>query len=106
MSPRFTRRDLAKIAGAGAIGASAPAVGAGAQPSDDAAARPEASRAFPKGFLWGTATASYQIEGAVNEDGRGRSIWDTFTHTKGKIRNDDNESQTITIIVTGKTCSR
>jgi beta-glucosidase len=39
---------------------------------------------FPDGFLWGTATASYQIEGAVHEDGRGRSIWDTFAHTAGK----------------------
>ncbi|GAB3164533.1 GH1 family beta-glucosidase [Microbispora hainanensis] len=37
-------------------------------------------------FLWGTATASYQIEGAVNEDGRGPSVWDTFSHTPGKVR--------------------
>lgn len=44
---------------------------------------------FPPGFLWGTATASYQIEGAVNEDGRGPSIWDTFSHTPGKIANGD-----------------
>ena len=41
-------------------------------------------RAFPKGFLWGSATASYQVEGAVKEDGRGVSIWDTFSHTPGK----------------------
>src|ERR1700685_3243623 len=40
---------------------------------------------FPAGFLWGCATAAYQIEGAVNEDGRGPSIWDTFAHTPGKI---------------------
>jgi beta-glucosidase len=44
---------------------------------------------FPKGFLWGTATASYQIEGAVSEDGRGESIWDRFSHTPGKILNGD-----------------
>ena len=45
---------------------------------------------FPKDFLWGTATASYQIEGAVNLDGKGKSIWDTFTHTSGKIKNNEN----------------
>ncbi len=38
---------------------------------------------FPDGFLWGTATASYQVEGAVGADGRGASIWDTFSHTPG-----------------------
>ncbi len=42
-------------------------------------------RNFPDDFVWGTATASYQIEGAVAEDGRGASIWDTFAHTPGKI---------------------
>ena len=39
---------------------------------------------FPAGFLWGCATAAYQIEGAVSEDGRGPSVWDTFSHTPGK----------------------
>jgi beta-glucosidase len=43
-------------------------------------------KTFPKDFLWGSATASYQIEGAVNEDGRGASIWDTFAHTPAKIK--------------------
>ncbi|WP_251095635.1 GH1 family beta-glucosidase [Streptomyces sp. Caat 7-52] len=45
--------------------------------------------ALPHDFLWGTATAAYQIEGAVAEDGRSPSIWDTFSHTPGKIANGD-----------------
>ncbi|CAN5201015.1 GH1 family beta-glucosidase [soil metagenome] len=44
---------------------------------------------FPPGFVFGSATASYQIEGAVHEDGRGASIWDTFSHTPGLVVNGD-----------------
>ncbi|MFZ5825984.1 MAG: GH1 family beta-glucosidase [Bacillota bacterium] len=44
---------------------------------------------FPNGFLWGAATASYQIEGAAHEDGRGLSIWDTFSRTPGKVAGGD-----------------
>lgn len=44
---------------------------------------------FPDKFVWGAATASYQIEGAWNEDGKGLSIWDEFSHTPGKVKNND-----------------
>ena len=47
------------------------------------------SPAFPRDFVWGAATASYQIEGAANEDGRGESVWDRFAATPGKVRNGD-----------------
>ena len=46
-------------------------------------------RNFPTNFLWGAATAAYQVEGAAAEDGRGLSIWDTFSHTPGKTDNGD-----------------
>lgn len=44
---------------------------------------------FPPGFRWGAATAAYQIEGAATEDGRGPSIWDTFSHTPGRVAGGD-----------------
>mgnify|MGYP006289851847 CR=1 FL=1 len=44
---------------------------------------------FPKNFIWGTATSSYQIEGAGNEGGKGESIWDKFAHSTKKINNND-----------------
>ncbi len=44
---------------------------------------------FPKNFIWGAAAASYQIEGAAGEDGKGLSVWDTFSHTEGKVKNSD-----------------
>ena len=45
------------------------------------------NRAFPEGFVWGAATAAYQIEGATDIDGRGQSIWDVFAHTPGRVTN-------------------
>ena len=44
---------------------------------------------FPKDFIWGSATSSYQIEGAFDQDGKGESIWDRFCHTPGTIINGD-----------------
>jgi beta-glucosidase len=77
---RWTRRGLAGGALAAAV--------AGSLPTFAAEAKPAGASAFPNGFIWGTATSAYQIEGAVREEGRGRSIWDSYSHTPGKIRRD------------------
>jgi beta-glucosidase len=45
------------------------------------------TRSFPAGFVWGAATAAYQVEGATGADGRGPSIWDRFAHTPGRVTN-------------------
>jgi beta-glucosidase/6-phospho-beta-glucosidase/beta-galactosidase len=44
---------------------------------------------FPEGFLWGSATAAHQVEGAWQEDGKGPSWWDDFSHLPGKVHNAD-----------------
>ena len=89
MPAGLTRRDFALAASGGAIAlpaASGRSAAAQASPVPPA----PTPRTFPDGFLWGTATASYQIEGAVDADGRGASIWDIFSHTPGKVRDDAN----------------
>jgi beta-glucosidase len=84
MPDEVSRRQFAKIAGLSAAGM--------ANPMESADAKPGSRNAggFPSGFVWGTATSSYQVEGAVNEDGRGPSIWDVFSHTAGKIEDGSN----------------
>ncbi len=85
---KITRRTFANVAGAAALGAAmgSPTRAAGDQAAQ-APATPPQGRQFPDGFLWGTATASYQVEGAAKDDGRAPSIWDTFSHTPGKVVN-------------------
>jgi beta-glucosidase len=74
-----SRRDLL----AASIGAAA--LGKGLHPSPIGA---EDLR-FPAGFVWGASTSSYQIEGAVDTDRRGKSIWDIFSHTPGRVKGGD-----------------
>ena len=73
----FTRRQFARLVATAVSTVSLPRLTMGAAPS------PRLLE-FPGDFLWGCATSAYQIEGAVSADGRGRTIWDTFAHTRGK----------------------
>ena len=86
---QISRRTFARLFGASAAAASLPLprLEAMSRPGQDSAT--PAVQHFPEGFLWGSATASYQVEGAVKEDGRGMSVWDTFSHTPGKTANGD-----------------
>ena len=88
LSHPVSRRTFGRLLTAGAAATTLPALAASAQP-DQNAVPAAGSGKFPEGFLWGSATASYQVEGAVKEDGRGQSIWDTFSHTPGKTHNGD-----------------
>lgn len=84
--PGFTRRGFigastigaTATAAAGALGSFAGKAAQAASPAATAKGAP-----FPKGFLWGAATAAYQVEGAAAEDGRGPSVWDVFSRKKG-----------------------
>lgn len=75
----------------GAGVAAASAFASVAAPEFAAAQTPHpAGRPFPEGFVWGCATAAYQIEGGAAEDGRGPSVWDVFSHKPGIVANNDN----------------
>lgn len=90
MSKRFSRRSLARMVG-GSIAAASLSQPSQAFASAAFASPPDAPsrKNFPQDFLWGSATASYQVEGAVHDAGRGVSIWDTFSHTHGKTFHGD-----------------
>ncbi len=85
LQPIFSRRTFARLASAGAAGLSNATAAVAAVPPQSA----DGTRSFPQGFLWGSATASYQVEGAIKEDGRGTTIWDSFSHTAGKTHAGD-----------------
>src|SRR5215468_6395770 len=86
---KFSRRTFAKLAGFTALDPGARVANAQERREDPPSGQLP-SGGFPSGFIWGTATSAYQVEGAVNEDGRGRSIWDTFSHTRGTIADGSN----------------
>jgi len=84
---QVNRREFGKLAATAAASLALPVEAAFAEPVKSVDGVKD--RQFPAGFVWGSATASYQVEGAAKEDGRGMSIWDTFSHTPGKTHNGD-----------------
>lgn len=98
MTERLSRRTFARLLGAGAVAVSTslPSLASesafpapNGQGEGSGHANPGELK-FPEGFVWGAATASYQVEGAAKADGKGASIWDVFAHTPGKIHEGEN----------------
>ncbi|MDC1266586.1 GH1 family beta-glucosidase [Crocinitomicaceae bacterium] len=88
------RRDWIKINGLGLASCFLPANKAFSYLSNNQVNTPNfSSSEFGKEFLWGAACAAYQVEGAWELDGKGPSVWDTYTHQKGKIHNNENGNQ-------------
>lgn len=88
MNTFLTRRQFTKAIGALVAACAVPMTTktrAAIAALADAPSALATKRAFPAGFVWGTATAAYQVEGATQADGRGESIWDVYAHTPGRI---------------------
>ncbi len=87
---QVSRRRFLRAAGLTAAGAPVLVACASQKPRTSAERSPAAgSRRFPDGFQWGAATSAYQVEGAAHEDGRGPSVWDTFSQSSGRVAGGD-----------------
>src|SRR5258708_30524273 len=84
MPAHLSRRAWMTAAGATVLAAAAYDTASTALRTSSAT--PSAASRFPDGFVWGTATSAYQVEGAVEDDGRGASLWDVFAREPGRIR--------------------
>ncbi|MBV8550849.1 MAG: beta-glucosidase [Acidobacteriaceae bacterium] len=91
MANHLSRRRFGKAIGTAALtGSAIPTLGPFAAGAHAQGSPRNDFYAFPNDFRWGCATAAYQVEGGANEGGRGKSIWDTFSHTPGKVYQNQN----------------